>query len=250
MRPHSAGNTRPIASNPNGLSRNGGSTRVSLLDATYNTTRSRLRRLLDAKSWSTWIDLVLVTIMSIASLAAAWCGYQATNWSSQQSDLNSQANTVRMEEIRVSSSANAQLAVEVVLFNGWADVRNDPALMEFYRNRMLPETQAALDAWIATSPLTNPTAPLEPFAMEGFQIPAQAQAIELDQQATSLTNQGQEASQNTSRYVLDAVLLALVLFFAGLASKLGWRPAQLFATCLSGLLLIAILVQMALNPIA
>ncbi len=198
------------------------------------------------------MDLVLVTIMPVASLAAAWSGYQATSWGSEQSELNSLANTFRMEAVRVSSSANAQLAVEVVLFNGWAEayVQNDPALMDFYRNRMLPETQAALDAWVATAPLTNPDAPLEPFAMEGFQIPAQALAIELDQQSTRLTNQGQEASQNANHYVLSTVLLALVLFVAGLATKLGWRPAQLFATCLSGVLLFVILVEMAFNPIA
>ncbi len=216
------------------------------------TRRTRVRRWLDAKTWFTWMDLALVVIMSVASLAAAWSGYQATNWNSEQSELYSMANTIRMQSVSVSNTADAQLTVEVLLFNAWAEayVRNDTALMNFYRQRMLPEVQAALDAWIATDPLTNPDAPREPFAIDGFIIHTQATASDLEQQASLLVEAGQKASRNGNHYVFSTVLLALVLFFAGLATKFTWRPAQLFAASLSSVLLLAIITRMALYPIA
>jgi len=252
MRDRLACASRMLAWNPTGSPETSGVARVSIPDASPATTRTRMRQWLNTKTWYTWLDLVLVVVMSVASLAAAWCGYQATNWNNEQSERYSQASSTRVESVRQSSIANAQLAVEVLLFNSWAEayVRGDTALMTFYRNRMIPEVQTALDDWIATDPINNPSAPAEPFSMDGFQLSSQAAAIAMGQEAEELLNQGQDASHNASLYVVHTVMLALVLFLSGLATKFGWRPAQATAAGLSVVLLLVILARMAVSPIA
>ena len=222
-------------------------------DAARGRTRAaNVRRLLAGKTWSTWIDLICVVILSIASLAAAWSGFQAAGWSGEQAALYTQAGTARIESTRATNLANKQLTIEIGLFNGWAEayVEGNTGLMTFYRNRMLPEVETALAAWIATDPLNNPDAPLEPFVMPGFTLPAMEQANQLAQEAEDLFEAGQEANEQSDRYVLITVILAMVLFFGGLATRIGWRPAQVFTVALAIVLLIVSLAKLATYPLA
>jgi hypothetical protein len=204
------------------------------------------------KTWSTWIDLICVVILAIASLAAAWSGFQAAGWSGEQAALYTSAGSTRIESTRAANLANHQLTIEVGLFNGWAEayVNGDTDLMAFYRNRMLPEVETALAAWIATDPLNNPDAPLEPFAMPGFTLPAIELSNELEAEAADLFEAGQEANEHSDRYVLVTVVLATVLFFGGLATRIGWRPAQVFTVALGITLLLVSLGQLATYPLA
>ena len=222
-------------------------------DAARGRTRAaNVRRLLAGKTWSTWIDLICVVILAIASLAAAWSGFQAAGWSGEQAALYTQAGTARIESTRATNLANKQLTIEIGLFNGWSEayVEGNTGLMTFYRNRMLPEIETALAAWIATDPLNNPDAPLEPFVMPGFTLPAMEQANQLAQEAEDLFEAGQEANEQSDRYVLITVILAMVLFFGGLATRIGWRPAQVFTVALAIVLLIVSLAQLATYPLA
>jgi hypothetical protein len=213
---------------------------------------ARVRRLLAGKSWSTWIDLICVVILAIASLAAAWSGFQAAGWSGEQSALYARAGSARIESTRAANLANRQLTIEIGLFNGWAEayVQGDTRLMAFYRNRMLPEVETALADWIATDPLNNPDAPLEPFVMPDFVLPATQLSNELEAEAASLFEAGQEANEESDRYVLVTVILAMVLFFGGLATRIGWRPAQVFTVALAIGLLIVSLGQLITYPLA
>ena len=115
---------------------------------------------------------------------------------------------------------------------------------------MLPEVETALVAWIATDPLNDPDAPLEPFVMPGFTLPAIERANQLEAEAADLFKAGQEANEQSDRYVLITVILAMVLFFGGLATRIGWRPAQAFTIALAIALLIVSLGQLATYPLA
>jgi hypothetical protein len=62
--------------------------------------------------------------------------------------------------------------VDIATFTQWvdADVAGNRALARFYRRRFRTEFRPAFAAWIATSPRTNPTAPLSPFAMRQYRV--------------------------------------------------------------------------------
>jgi hypothetical protein len=77
-----------------------------------------------------------------------------------------------------------------------------------------------MDAWVATMPLRNPDAPLTPFAMPEYQVEARADAERLEAEAETRSAQARANVQRATNYVLCVVLLAAVLFFAGMSLKL------------------------------
>jgi hypothetical protein len=84
-------------------------------------------------------------------------------------------------------------------------------------------------------PLKNPDAPLTPFAMPEYQLAARAEADMLDAQAEDLSAEVRSDIQRASNYVLGVVLCSVVLFFAGISTKLSsprLRIATLAAGCL------------------
>lgn len=46
-----------------------------------------------------WLELSAVLLLAIATLATAWCGYQAAGWSGDLSQQFSNAATARMQAV-------------------------------------------------------------------------------------------------------------------------------------------------------
>jgi hypothetical protein len=77
--------------------------------------------------------------------------------------------------------------------------------------------------------LTNPDAPLTPFAMPEYRVASQVEADRLDQSAEQSSATVRRNIQRASNDVLAVVLFAVALFFAGMSSKLqapGLRTAM------------------------
>ncbi len=123
------------------------------------------------------------------------------------------------------------------MFFQWvnATATDEAELAEFYPARFRPEFRPAFDAWLATDPLTNPDAPPTPFAMDEYQLQADADAERLDAEAEAMAAVVRRNIQRSANYVLGVVLFAVALFFAGMSTKLhgaGPRKALLVVGCL------------------
>lgn len=69
------------------------------------------------------LELGAALLLAIATLATAWCGYQAARWSGDLSHQFSEAANRRMLSVQASTRA-AQLRIDDLLyFNGWLDAR-------------------------------------------------------------------------------------------------------------------------------
>jgi len=188
------------------------------------------------------IELIATIVMALAAIATAWCAFQATKWSGIQSIEFSNANAGRIESTRADSLANSQRSVDVGVFTSWLDAvaaeiasgeippvsQNGYAPVEgtlsaFYYERMRDEFRPALDAWLAADPLNDPEAPATPFAMPQYQLAAAAQAEDLLERSAVDRQDALDANQNGDNYVLTTVGFALVIFFAGVSSKLKER---------------------------
>jgi hypothetical protein len=213
--------------------------------------RSRTARF-GLQLWESRIDFACVVVLSIASLAAAWSGYQAASWDGRQTQAFSQAGDLRVESTRASANGNQTLIVDVSLFNGWAEAyaKGDEQLMSFYRNRFSPEMEVALVDWIATDPLNNPDAPEEPFGMPSYVNADLDNADRLEAEANERFEQGSEANERGGEYVLTTVFFATVLFFAGLATKVRWVPGQVGMVAFSAAMLVFSLIVVATQPVA
>jgi hypothetical protein len=197
-------------------------------------------------------ELFATILLAIATVATAWSGYQSSRWSGVQAINFSKANAARVESSRQSSLAGQQTQVDVATFIAWADAYagEDTMLADFYFKRFRPEFKPAVVAWIATKPLTNPDAPLSPFAMPQYRLAANEQAEALLQEAEAATEEAKVDNQRSDNYVLAVVLFASSLFFAGISTKLDAYRFREAILGLGYLLFIGTLIWVLTFPIS
>jgi hypothetical protein len=172
-----------------------------------------------------WVEVGATVLLALAAVATAWSSYQAARWNGEQAKASSAVNKTRIEAARASDLANAQSEVDVATFTQWVDAyaRREGRLADFYFRRFRKEFKPAVNAWLATRPLSNANAPLTPFAMPQYRLAARADAERLDRRAEELSAMVRRNIQRSTNYVLGVVLFAVALFFAGMSTKLPSR---------------------------
>jgi hypothetical protein len=183
-----------------------------------------------------WVQVVSTVLLSLAAVAIAWSGYQATRWNGEQAKAAGRTNAIRIDAARASGLAAAQTEVDVATFIQWVDARagGDSELASFYRARFRREFKPAFAAWLATTPFTNPNAPPTPFAMPEYQPASATEAERLDAAAEESSATVRRYIQRGSNYILAVVLFSVALFFAGMSVKLdvpSLRTAMLAVGC-------------------
>ncbi len=190
--------------------------------------------------WERKIDTAVVITLAVASLLAAWGGYQAGIWSSEKTTAITEAEIKQIDATRATTVGYQEMQIDIAMELNWLRAMHDKNtdLAAFYESRFSPHLARAFDAWQATDPLTNADAPPDPFSMPEYQVPQLQAAAELDEAAHLAFVEAESAGATGDAYVLATLLLAVVLFFAGVSTKIGWRPAQLALLGLSLLLLL------------
>ena len=199
-----------------------------------------------------WQELIVTVLLVVAALATSWSSYQATRWNGEQAAAAGRTNAIRIDAARADGLARSQTQVDVATFIAWADAdqRGDTKLADFYVDRFRPEFQPAFDAWLATRPLTNPDAPPTPFAMDEYQVASKDEAEQLDAAAEASAAEVRLDIQRSSNYVLTVVLYAVVLFFAGMSTRLRDRRLRWVMTIAGCLVLLAALGWVATFPVS
>jgi hypothetical protein len=171
-------------------------------------------------------------LLAVAAVATAWATYQAAHWRSEQGLAGNRSTAARVQANRAAGVANRQIVIDVETFTQWVDAysRGEAKLADFYFHRFRPEFRPAVTAWVATKPLTNPRAPLTPFAMPQYRSAALADADRLEAKGAAESEVSQTNVRRADRYTLCVVLFATALFFAGISTRLrtdGTRGAVL-----------------------
>lgn len=197
-----------------------------------------------------WLDLALTIIMALAAVGTAWAGFQSAKWSGLQAISFAEAGAARTESTKAATDAGQDRLKDLVAYTSWigalqeemiagtsarpsGDYRPDPEQVSgFLYERFRPEFKPALDAWIATQPLVNPDAPATPFDMPEYRLESESLEAELVARAEAATEEAHEDNQRSDNYVFMAVILALALFFAGVAGRSRTaRSQRLLAGC-------------------
>jgi hypothetical protein len=199
-----------------------------------------------------WQERLATVLLVVAALGTSWSSYQATRWNGEQAKAAGTTNAIRIEAARDQGLAQAQTQVDVATFIAWAGAsqHRDHKLAAFYLDRFRPEFRPAFHAWVATNPLTTPDAPRTPFAMPEYTLQARDQAEQLDAQSEVSATQVRQDIQRSSNYVLSVVLYAIVLFFAGVSTRIGNRRLRWVLTGAGCLVLAAAIGWIATFPIS
>ena len=199
-----------------------------------------------------WIELLLAVMLGAVALATAWSGYQAARWGGNQSILFSQAGAYRTESTRASTQGGQLVQIDVGMYTNWinAYAAEDEALMRFYEERFRDEFKPVFEAWLATDPADNPDAPGTPFDMAEYQPAKFAEADQLELDAEAAFEEGRAADQQSDEYILNAVILASVLFLSGIVTRFDWLPVRILIIIAALVLLGIGLYDIATYPIA
>jgi hypothetical protein len=197
------------------------------------------------------IDIVSVVLLSLATLATAWAGYQSSRWHSEQAKQQAKATASRIESTRSQEVADREAQIDVALFLQWVDAhaKGEGQLAEFYRERFTDRLAPAFEAWIATNPFANPKAPSSPFVMAEYSVAANEDAASQETAADAAAAQATEDIQRADNYVLAVVLFAACLFFAGLSTRMRTITGRSVILTLGSVLFVATVVWVATFPV-
>ncbi len=197
------------------------------------------------------VELAATVLLAIATVATAWSGYQSTRWNGNQVKAGARANALRIASAKAAGLANTQTEIDVATFTQWVNAyaQKQTQLSDFYFKRFRKEFRPAVDAWVATKPLKNPSAPLTPFAMPQYKLDARAEAERLNAEAELSAAQSRRDIQRASNYVLGVVLFASSLFFAGMSTKLTSPRLRVAMLCIGCAVFLLTALWIATSPV-
>lgn len=210
------------------------------------TRWERRQRLLDS-----WTALIL----AVAAVATAWASFQASQWSGAQSDAQSASAMSRSDAGRLASEATGDEIVDSQMWLSWltAVANKQVARADFFEKRFSPTLAAAQTQWLTGvqldangDPVVVP--PGTPMDLPGYIVPNEAKSVEISAKAEQDLILADEAASHSTSFVLLALLFALVLFFASIATKFTDPKTQAILVLVSIALLTFAGIRMLVLP--
>ena len=182
-------------------------------------SRSRRDRLL---------SITEAVLLSVVAILAAYSGFAAAKWSTESSVTLAKASAARTKANRADLEALQLRTLDSVSFNAWfaAFVAGTRTAEQLAERRLRPGYRPAFNAWLATDPAHNPSAPPGPSYMPQYVIAQEAKATALDGTADENFKKGAEAGSTGDKYVRDTVYLATVLFLVGISGHFPVRGGR------------------------
>ncbi len=211
----------------------------------------RLLAALESNQKRSRLELAMAIVLSLATLASTWCGYQATLWTGAAGDAQSTADT-HERDAATATIEGLQMrtfdAVEILAY--WTALRaNNERDRDAVFSRMRPELQRALQASLDAGVLTDPKV-AGPFRRSEYDLEEDRQAAEHRRKAAEKREEARVAGQRASAYILMTLLCASVLFFGGITGTISSRRIRLTLGVAAILLFSVTLVVLATLPVA
>ncbi len=199
-----------------------------------------------------WIELVATVILSLAVILAAFSAYQASLWGGVQSSQAGQYTAKLTRWSDVTTLLTAQTANDSQMMSSWLVMAasNNEAGMHVLEDRFAASLKPAFEAWLATAPDGEipPGLPQDlPEYREG-----NSDALELRSQlfidANDAGAAAAEANAASDKYVFMTVIMASIMFFAGVGTKLRRRRMRIAMLAIAGVFFSAGLVTILSLP--
>ena len=197
-----------------------------------------------------WVEFFGALVLSAATVATAWCAYQAVLWSGDETKFYFEATVAQVDSAQLENTAMQRAGFHIALFVEYmaALSQDNQVLADFLYQRFPPELKTATDAWLAEDPFNNPDAPASPFKMPEYSLPEQVAAEEMDQVAIEKFTKAGQADEHADNYVLLTVIFAMVLFFSGISGKFQWRVIDALVLAFGVIVLLGGLVLLVQIP--
>lgn len=186
------------------------------------------------------ISITEAVLLSIVTLLAAWSGYAAAKYGTEQRTSLADSSGKRSKANRAQLKAMEVRNFDSSTFNAWfsAYTAGNEQAMVIAERRFRPGFKVAFDSWRATKPETNPNAPKGPTYMPEYRQPGLRTAAALDRQADEAFAAGEEDGSRSDDYIRTTVFLASVLFLVGISTRFPVRGGRYALVGLGSVLLV------------
>lgn len=204
----------------------------------------------EAKGRERWLTITEATLLAVVAILAAWSGFSSAKWSTHSSLYLAKASAARTEANRAAYQAADLKNFDGLTLNAWftAYVAHNKAAMRVAEGRFRPVFLTAFEAWLATDPFHNPSAPKGPTYMPQYKQPELAFSNALDKKADAYYALGEQAGANADGYVRTTVYLATVLFLVGISGHFKVRAARVGLISVAGVILVFSSISLILAP--
>lgn len=173
----------------------------------------------------TRLEVFGTVLLSIASLAVAWCTYQSTLWNGEQTFRMAEANLSyrKANEFTVLAAQQQERDASITLSFIDAVIEKRQDKINYYLGRSHSHLAAVLSDWLKTNPLQNINSPVNPLEMESYQQMMRASRSSSDsamRKAEALWQEAKHANTTSDIYTLFTVIFSLVMFICGVSTKL------------------------------
>ena len=185
------------------------------------------------------LEIAEAIILAIVAIATAWSGYQAALWDGHQDELYGQSSKLRVQAESLKATANDERLYNASTVAEWlkAEANGQQKLAQLFERRMLPEFRPAFEAWKATDPLNNPSAPAGPQLMGEYHSAKAEQSAKVSEEASEVFEQGTRARQRSDDYVKVTVMLATVLLLTAISQRFKTHGVRIGLAVIALLLL-------------
>jgi hypothetical protein len=176
----------------------------------------------------TVLGTVATLLMSAAALGTSWSGFQSSMWNARQRDESAVASDLNLRATSAQVRAEQVRTLDVGLFTSWLDAHTSgrDQLAAIYEQHFRAEFAPAFRAWMASRPFETPSAPSTPFSMSEYRLELDREATRFAASAHAANLAADDAGEYAAYYMLDTVIFAIVLFFAGMTHDAS-RPRGL-----------------------
>ena len=184
------------------------------------------------------LQLLIVILLGVVSVATAYFSFQAALYGGQQAAAYSRGGAAQTEAESLYLEANQQYVqdaetltrlFEYQIEMGSADPNLAATASEKYDQLYFTSVSDDLDAaitWAQAENEADPTTYTDPQGSEDYLEALFGGWSETDAEAETLLARGDEANQYSDRLTLNTVLMAISLFLLGIAAVIQNRRAQ------------------------
>ena len=167
------------------------------------------------------VEMLAVLLLGMATVATAWCAYQASRWNDEETDQSRLAGQARLEASRLFGLGTQKISYDATSAALYAQAIADgnEDLQQFLLDNLVREDfLPVIEQWRENAASDNPE-PLNLFENEEYINEQTAPSRAADAEAEGAFALAQEASDNADGFVQTTIFLASALFFAGVTSN-------------------------------
>ncbi len=206
------------------------------------------------KTWA--LEIIGTVILSVASLAVAWCTYQSTLWNGKQVFKLAESNAYYRQALEKIFIVWQQQEIDAVVTLNFLEavLEKKQTLIDYYGKRGTSELTKILKTWQLMDPVHNDKAPAHPLLMKEYKQLVRSSMAGADS-ATSHAMQSWDEAQRlntiSDHYILYTVIFSLVMVLCAVATKLTRLRIAFVSMLITGsLFLIALMLLFILMPVA